>query len=306
MLKSSNTPKNLDRKGPPKLRLPCGKKYQGEQFYQNRISYSVIEATMLVKDIIAVLERVAPPHLQETYDNSGLLVGDLETTVTGVLCCLDSTEAVVEEAVRKGCNLIVAHHPIVFRGLKRLNGANYVERTVIRAIRADVAIYAIHTNLDNVHQQGVNAKIAGQLGLQQTRILLPRPGAGDVGAGLLGELAHPLAEADFLQLLKCQLHASSVRHTALLGTSVQRVAVCGGSGSFLLSAARQARADVFVTADFKYHEFFDADGQILIADVGHYESEQFTINLLQEIIREKFSTFALHCTELNTNPVFYA
>ena len=261
---------------------------------------------MLIKDIMAVLERVAPPHLQETYDNSGLLVGNLETTVTGILCCLDSTEAVVEEALRKGCNLIVAHHPIVFRGLKRLNGTNYVERTVIRAIQAGVAIYAIHTNLDNVHRQGVNAKIAEKLGLQRTTILAPRSGSEDVGAGLLGELASPLAEVNFLQLLKDQLYTACVRHTALLAKPVQRVAVCGGSGSFLLAAARQAGADVFVTADFKYHEFFDADGQILIADVGHYESEQFTIHLLHDIIREKFPTFAVHCTELNTNPVFYA
>ncbi len=268
--------------------------------------HPVSKQIMLVRDIIAVLEQVAPPHLQETYDNSGLLVGEFDQEVTGILCCLDSTEAIVEEAMRKGCNLIVAHHPIVFRGLKRLNGSNYVERTVIRAIQAGIAIYAIHTNLDNVHRQGVNAKIGERLGLQHTRILVPRLGMADIGAGLLGELARPLAEQDFLQLLKSQLLVKCVRHTALLGKPVQRVAVCGGSGSFLLSAARQAGADVFVTADFKYHEFFDADGQILIADVGHYESEQFTIHLLQEIIREKFPTFALHCTELNTNPVFYA
>ncbi|MEO6760322.1 MAG: Nif3-like dinuclear metal center hexameric protein [Saprospiraceae bacterium] len=260
---------------------------------------------MLIKDIITVLEKVAPPHLQETYDNAGLLVGSDQTFVTGVLFCLDSTEAIVEEAQRRGCNLIVAHHPIVFRGLKRLNGSNYVERTVIRAIRANVAIYAIHTNLDNVHRQGVNAKIAEKLGLQHTHILAPRPDAADIGAGLVGELGEPVSETGFLQLVKIQLRAGCVRHTALLGKPVQRVAVCGGSGSFLLSAARQAEADVFVTADFKYHEFFDADNRILIADVGHYESEQYTIELLFDIVREKFPTFALHCTDLNTNPVFY-
>jgi len=266
----------------------------------------VIKQKMLVKDVIQVLEQVAPSYLQETYDNSGLLVGTFDTEVTGILCCLDSTEAVVEEAVRKGCNLIVAHHPIVFRGLKRLNGANYVERTVIKAIRAGVAIYAIHTNLDNVHRQGVNAKIAEKLGLQRTRVLVPRTGLEGIGAGLWGELDHPMAETDFLQLLKNQLYTNYIRHTALLGKPIQRVAVCGGSGSFLLTAARQSSADAFVTADFKYHEFFDADSQILIADVGHYESEQFTIQLLHDIIREKFPTFAVHCTDLNTNPVFYA
>lgn len=261
---------------------------------------------MRIKDITAVLEQVAPLHLQETYDNAGLLVGAAETKLTGVLFCLDSTEAVVEEALRKGCNLIVAHHPIVFRGLKQLTGSNYVERTIIRAIQSGVAIYAIHTNLDNVHQHGVNAKIAEKLGLQHTRVLAPRAEQPGTGAGLLGELASALPEAAFLQLLKQQLRAGCVRHTTLLGKPVQKIAVCGGSGSFLLSAARQAQADVFVTADFKYHEFFDADHQILVADVGHYESEQFTIELLYDIIREKFPTFALHCTDLNTNPVFYA
>ncbi|MEO6038169.1 MAG: Nif3-like dinuclear metal center hexameric protein [Saprospiraceae bacterium] len=263
------------------------------------------KAIMLIKDIITVLEQVAPPHLQETYDNAGLLVGNDQTKLTGVLFCLDSTEAVIEEALRRGCNLIVAHHPIVFRGLKRLNGSNYVERTVIRAIRSDLAIYAIHTNLDNVHRQGVNSKIAEKLGLQNTRILAPRTALEGVGAGLLGELPHPFAETDFLQLVKRQFQTGCVRHTALLGKPVQRIAVCGGSGSFLLAEAQRAGADAFVTADFKYHEFFDADGRILITDVGHYESEQFTIELLYDIIREKFPTFALHCTDLNTNPVFY-
>jgi len=260
---------------------------------------------MLIKDIITVLEKVAPPHLQETYDNAGLLVGMEQTNLSGVLFCLDSTEAIVEEAIRKGCNLIVAHHPIVFRGLKRFNGSNYVERTVIRAIQAGVAIYAIHTNLDNVHQQGVNSKIAEKLGLQNTRILAPRAATEGIGAGLIGEVSPSISERAFLQMAKTQLKTACIRHTALLDKLVRKVAVCGGSGSFLLAEAKRAGADVFLTADFKYHEFFDADGQILIADVGHYESEQFTINLLYDIVREKFPTFALHCTDLNTNPVFY-
>jgi len=260
---------------------------------------------MQIKDILAVLEAVAPPHLQESYDNAGLIVGDPETPVTGVLFCLDSTEAVVDEAIRKGCNLVVAHHPIVFRGLKRLNGANYVERTVIQAIRKNVALYAIHTNLDNVHRQGVNARIAGRLGLEHTRILAPKPGFPDIGAGLLGTLPAPMAETDFLAHLKTALRASCVRHTALLKKPVQQIAVCGGSGSFLLPDALRAGADAFVSADFKYHEFFDADQRLLIADVGHYESEQFTIELLYEIIREKYPNFALHLTEVNTNPVNY-
>jgi dinuclear metal center YbgI/SA1388 family protein len=260
---------------------------------------------MRIKDIIQVLESVAPPQLQESYDNAGLIVGDPETPLKGVLFCLDSTEAIVDEAIQKGCNLIVAHHPIVFKGLKRFNGAGYVERTVIKAIRSNIALYAIHTNLDNVHSQGVNAKIAQKLGLADTRVLSPKPGQTDIGAGLLGNLAAPMEELDFLKMVKTALRTDCVRHTALRGRPVQRVAVCGGSGSFLLRDALAAGADAFVTADFKYHEFFDAEGRLVIADVGHFESEQFTIELLFEIIYEKYPTFALHCTEANTNPVYY-
>jgi dinuclear metal center YbgI/SA1388 family protein len=258
-----------------------------------------------IADLIAVLESVAPPHLQEPYDNAGLIVGDPSASLTGALFCLDSLEAVVEEAVRRGCNLVVAHHPIVFRGLKRLNGANYVERTVIKAIRAEVAIYAIHTNLDNVYRQGVNAKIAEKLGLRDTRLLLPKPQAEGVGAGLFGVLTNAMEERAFLGHLKTSLRAECVRHTALLGKQVQKVAVCGGAGSFLLQEAIKAGADVFVSADFKYHEFFDADGHLVVADVGHFESEQFTIELLRDIVQEKFPTFALHLTEQRTNPVHY-
>ena len=282
---------------------------------------------MKIKDILAVLEAVAPPHLQESYDNAGLIVGHPEAEVTGVLVWLDSTEAVVEEALALGCNLVVAHHPIVFRGLKRFNGSSYVERTVMQAIRHDVALYAIHTNLDNVYYQGVNAKIAEKLGLGETRILSPRKGSPEsrvlspesapdsglrtqdsglsTGAGMIGLLPQPMAETDFLHHVKSALQASCVRHTALRNKPVEKVAVCGGSGSFLLSEALRTGAHAFVTADFKYHEFFDAEGRLVIADIGHYESEQFTIELLFDIVREKFPTFALHCTKVNTNPVFY-
>jgi len=260
---------------------------------------------MQIQDIINVLEAVAPPYLQESYDNAGLITGDPAAALSGVLFCLDSTEAVVAEARQKGCNLVVAHHPIVFRGLKRLNGATYVERTVMQAIRDDVALYAIHTNLDNVHQQGVNAKIAEKIGLRDTRILAPKPGLTDIGAGLVGELETPMPESDFLQHVKTVLRSGCVRHTALRGNPVRRVAVCGGSGSFLLPDALRAGADAFVTADFKYHEFFDAEGRTVIADVGHFESEQFTIELLRDIVQDKFPNFALHLTEVRTNPVFY-
>ena len=317
------------------------------------------------------MEQIAPPAYQESYDNAGLITGNGEWKVRGVLCCLDSTEAVIQEAVEKGCNLVVAHHPIIFKGLKRITGRTYVERTVIAAIKHDVAIYAIHTNLDNVFRQGVNTRIASVLDLQHIRILAPKstlkkatvsgvtpqmeaalhragalkinlhPGSpgcdvifpqalepaidhevrslgaqlyalhpvedpdGFTGSGIIGELIAPVNALDFLQHLKQVMFAGVVRHTALPGKPVQRIAVCGGAGGFLLPQAIAQGADVFVTADYKYHEFFDADGRILIADIGHFESEQFTIDLLQEIISEKFRTFAAYCAEARTNPVFY-
>jgi len=301
---------------------------------------------------------------------------------------------VLEEAKAKKCNLVIAHHPIVFKGLKRLNGRTYVERVVMEAIRKNIAIYAIHTNLDNVYHQGVNAKIAERLQLVDTQILLPKKvlkklytfvplghaekvraalfaaGAGapsgfdrlsynsvgigtqgkqtsatvkvevlfpegqqkrilealhkshpaksvpydiirtesslsDIGSGMIGHLPESMPEKAFLGKMKKRMKAACVRYTRLRGRRVKKVAICGGSGSFLLKAAMAQKADVFITADFKYHEFFDADRKIVIADIGHYETEQFTIGLLHEIITNKFSTFAAHCTEMNTNPINY-
>ena len=363
---------------------------------------------MQLKELIAFFEGWAPPSLQESYDNSGLLVGHSTKEVTGVLFCLDCTEAIIEESVRKGCNLVVAHHPIIFSGLKRLTGRNYIERTVIKAIQHDVAIYAIHTNLDNV-LSGVNAKMAEKLGLRDTTILAPKngmmlqlmvyvptaaaevvrealfaAGAGhigrysecsfetsgqgtfkagaeanptigkqgirhteaevclsvvlpdylknsvlnamkrahpyeevayqivrlentwqDVGAGMVGVLEKPLEFKDFLHYVKSQLQVPALRYTQAVGTHVTRVAICGGSGSFLLEDAKRSGADVYITADYKYHQFFDADGSISIIDIGHFESEQFTIELLGERFKRKFPTFASHLTEIVTNPVHY-
>ncbi len=364
---------------------------------------------MQIKEIIQHLESIAPPSYQESYDNSGLIVGDANTVCTGVLVCLDSTEDIVNEAITKGCNLIVAHHPIVFKGLKRFNGKNYVERTVIKAIKNDVAIYAIHTNLDNVFHQGVNTMIAEKLGLKNTKILATKTqilsklttfaptentqavldalylaGAGQVGAykncsfrtegtgtfqptgdakphigelnqntevkenrlevvfptylsskiiqalkkvhpyeevayylqgienenqevgsGIIGELETPCEPLHFLTNLKETMQCDVVRHTAFLQKKVQRIAICGGSGSFLLRDAIAQGAEVFVTADYKYHEFFDADGRIIIADIGHFESEQYTIQLIFSIISKKFPNFAVYSTGINTNPVKY-
>ena len=363
---------------------------------------------MKIAVVIGHLESVAPPSLQENYDNAGLLTGNANWECTGILCVLDSTEDVIEEAIQKKCNLVVAHHPIIFGGLKKINGKNYVERTVIKAIKNDIAIYAIHTNLDNVID-GVNGRMADKLGLINRAILAPKAGilkklitfvpvefneklkqaifqaggghignysecsfgvegtgtykagehtkpfAGErnqlhkepetrieilfpahlettiiqamkethpyeevaydiitlsndhpqVGSGLLGELPKPVPEKDFLDNLKKQFGLEVVRHTALRGQSVQKIGLCGGAGSFLISKALAAGVDAFVTADMKYHEFFDADGRLLICDIGHYESEQFTINLLTDILQQKFPTFAVLKSDTKTNPIYY-
>ena len=260
---------------------------------------------MTINDITSYLESIAPTHLQESYDNAGLLVGNSQTEVTGVLTTLDCIEATIAEAGRRGCNLIVAHHPIVFRGLKRFNGSNYVERTIIKAIKEDIAIYAIHTNLDNVRSQGVNERIAQRLGLENLRLLGPKNEEGTIGSGMIGELPEALAETDFLALVKDRLQTGTIKHTEKLNLPVKTVALCGGAGGFLLKNAIAAGAQAFVTSDYKYHEFFDADGHLLLCDVGHYESEQYTTELLAELLTKEFPNFAVYTTEVNTNPVRY-
>lgn len=363
---------------------------------------------MKIGEVISFLESLAPSSLQEQYDNAGLLTGEGGWDCTGIICSLDATEEVVREAVEKKCNLIVAHHPIIFRGLKKINGKNYVERTVIRAIKNDIAIYAIHTNLDNV-LEGVNGRMAEMLGLENISVLSPRPqtlkklftfvpadkaeqvraaifeaGAGHIGhydecsfnvegegtfraqegakpyvgdigkrhtekeikvevilpawlehrivsalkaahpyeevaydvvdlsnlnpragSGVIGMLPLPMKEIDFLSRLKEVFRLPLIRHTPWPGMEIQKVALCGGAGSFLISNALAAGAHAYVTADIKYHEFFDANDRMLLADIGHYESEQFTINLLQEILVQKFPTFAVLKTGVQTNPVRY-
>lgn len=363
---------------------------------------------MLIKDVVQYLGEWAPQAYAESYDNVGLLVGNPLNKITGVLVSLDCTEAVVAEAVQKGCNLIVSHHPIIFKGIKSLTGANYVERTVMMAIKNDVSLYAIHTNLDSI-TSGVNHRIASLLGLMNLKILKPKidilrkltyytptadaekvrlavfeagagviahysdcsfnidgtgtytPGAGSdpyegkvgvpsiaaevrtevllpaylegrvidamkrahpyeevayylsslanenqyVGSGMVGELAGEVDELSFLEFTKKTMAAGVVKYTAFRNKPVKSVAICGGSGSFLLGDAISAGADVFITGDFKYHEFFDAESKIVIADIGHYESEQFTINLIAEKLSEKFSNFATRLTEVNTNPIHY-
>ncbi|MGV3637865.1 MAG: Nif3-like dinuclear metal center hexameric protein [Flavobacteriales bacterium] len=363
---------------------------------------------MRIKDLITTLEAWAPRSLQEDYDNSGLQVGDPETEVSSALVCLDCTEAVVEEAARLGCGLIISHHPVIFRGLKSLSGKGYVERTILAAIKQGIALYAIHTNLDNV-ASGVNAEIAARLGLKNLRVLDPKPGqvrklvvytpldhaeavraamfqagagrignydecsfnvegmgtfrAGEgtvplvgqhgvrhaerevrievvvpttavaevvaamikahpyeevaydlipvmnvhpgIGSGLVGELDKPLEESQFLAQVKQAFGLSVIRHTKLLGKPVERVALCGGSGAFLIGKAKAAGADAYLTGDVKYHEFFDADSKLLLADIGHYGSEQCTMNLIQRRLGELFPTFAVRLTENVTDPIYH-
>jgi len=261
---------------------------------------------MLVSDITAYLETIAPSHLQESYDNAGLITGQKNWTVRGVLVSLDTTPAIISEAVERGCNMIVAHHPIVFRGLKKINGSNYVEQTIISAIKNDIAIYAIHTNLDNVYSNGVNERFASKLGLVETRILSPKDNNElNIGSGMIGTLQEPMPTYNFLSFLKATMKVGCLRHTDIVNKEINIVALCGGSGSFLIDHAINAGADIFISADIKYHEFFDADGKIIIADIGHYESEQYTIELLVELLNSNFSNFAAHFTNLSTNPIKY-
>ena len=363
---------------------------------------------MKIKDITNYLESFAPLSLQESYDNSGLITGNPNDDVTNVLITLDTIEEIIDEAINKNANLIISHHPIVFKGLKSLTGKNYVELTVIKAIKNDIAIYAAHTNFDNINL-GVNRKICKKIGLINCRILSPSnellrkivtfvpkshvekvrqaifdAGAGqignydycsyntegtgtyragkntnpfkgeknklhfekeirietifpaylqnkiinkliethpyeevaydiyklennfeNVGAGMFGELENAENELVFLKKIKKIFKTEVIKHTKLLGKSIKKVAICGGAGSFLAKNAISANADIFISGDFKYHEFFDAENKIIFADIGHFESEQYTKELFYEILTKKFNTFACYLSEINTNPIKY-
>jgi len=363
---------------------------------------------MKLKQLIAPLEQLAPLSFQESYDNAGLITGNFDMEIRSVLITLDVTEEVVDEAIAKGANLILSHHPVIFSGLKRITGNNYVERIVIKAIKNDIALYSAHTNMDSVFG-GVNTMICNKLGLQNCKILSPikkylyklvtfvprnhieqvrkavfDAGAGHIGnydncsynaegkgtfragneanpfvgkigelhfedeirfetifpkhrqnqiisallsahpyeevaydiyqleneypqagLGMVGELATPVDEIEFLTNLKEIFQAGIIRHTELRNKKIHRVAVCGGSGSTFLREAISAKADVYVSGDFKYHQFFDAEGKILIADIGHFESEQFTKQLFYALLIKNFPTFAVHLSEIKTNPIKY-
>jgi len=259
------------------------------------------------REVTEFLESIAPLRLQESYDNSGLLVGHFDQIIRGVMVCLDCTEEVLDEALSKGCNMVVSHHPAIFYGVKKITGSNMTERIIEKAIKNDLILYAIHTNLDNTLSNGVNEQIAKKLGLMidgPLRGLIGNPNPM-LGAGLVGYFEQPMTEKEFLKKVKDAMKASLIRHTTLINKTIQKVAVCGGSGSFLTDDAKKAGVQALVTADLKYHQFFDAEGQLLVCDIGHYESEQYTIELIQSLISGNFPTFAAHCTEINTNPVQY-
>jgi dinuclear metal center YbgI/SA1388 family protein len=258
---------------------------------------------MKIKEVAEALERFAPLPLQESYDNAGLQIGLTDADTSGVLLCLDVTEEIIEEAEREGCNLIIAHHPLLFRGLKCIADRNIVERCVRRAILAGITIYAAHTNLDNA-EGGVNFAIAERLGLQQVRFLQPLPN-GQGGSGIIGELPQELNPMEFLLQVKKVFHVDALQHNVLPTRPIKRVALCGGSGDFLLSDAISNRADAFLTGEMGYHQFFGYDNQILIAALGHYQSEQFTVQLMARILRNANPDLRIVETKVNTNPIHY-
>ncbi len=361
-----------------------------------------------IKEIISVLEEMAPLAYAEDFDNVGLLVGDAEAQATGVLVCHDALENVIDEAIAKKCNLVVCFHPILFSGLKKITGKNYVERAVIKTIKNDIAIYAVHTALDN-HQKGVNKIFSDILGLKNCKILIPKQnyikklvtytiaenaekvrnalfdaGAGkignyedcsfnskgigtymgneqsnpqlgerfefvegeeikievtfekhleskilkalfkshiyeevayeiynlqnqhqNIGLGMIGAFETPMNETDFLQLVKEKMQCGGIRHSEFTGKMIQKVAVLGGSGSFAIKNAISAGADAFLTADLKYHQFYEAENKMLLADIGHFESERYTKNYIVDFLRKKILNFAIILSEENTNPVKY-
>lgn len=361
-----------------------------------------------IRDVVECFEAIAPAALQEKYDNSGLIIGSPETEVTAALLTIDVTDAVVDEAIEKNCGLIIAHHPVIFSGIKSLTGKTDVERAVIKAVKNDIGVLAVHTNIDAI-AGGVNNKISEKLGLLNTRVLKPTDGMlkklvtfipvedaekvraaifsagaghignydwcgyniegtgsfrggvhsnpyvgekgsvhyekeirfetifpawlqqkvikalysshpyeeiaydiypldnkfGKAGMGMIGDLPVPLPEKEFLKNIKKIFNSGCIRHTALRGKEVSKVAVCGGAGSFILNEAIAGKADIFISSDFKYHQFFDAEGKIVIADIGHYESEQFTKELFYEILAKNLPKFAVRFSEVITNPVYY-
>ncbi|MBO4592713.1 MAG: Nif3-like dinuclear metal center hexameric protein [Bacteroidaceae bacterium] len=258
---------------------------------------------MKIKEVIATLEVFAPLPLQDGFDNAGLQVGVTEAEISGALLCLDVTEDVLREAVSKGCNLVVAHHPLLFHPLRQLTDATLVERCVRYAVENGLTIYAAHTNLDNA-RGGVNYEIAARLGLHDI-VPLRRNDAGNGGSGIIATLPTPISSGEFINLIKQTFGVECAMCNALIERPISRVALCGGAGDFLLDDAVEQQADAFLTGEMHYHQYFGHEGQIQIVVIGHYQSEQFTPAVLQRIIVEKHPNLSTYITTVNTNPILY-
>ena len=265
-----------------------------------------------VSEILSYITEVAPIHWQESYDNSGLLVGDANALVDKVLLTLDLTEKVIDEAIENSFHLVISHHPLIFKGLKNILVDDTTGRIITKAIKHDISIAAMHTNIDNSFY-GVNRILAEQLGLKDLQILRSSQQSAirdqqleiQVGSGMLGVLENEISENDFLKIIKEKLNVGAIRHSEFLNKPIRKVAICGGSGAFLINDAKRCGADIYVTADLKYHDFFDADNEILIVDAGHFETEQFTKQLFADIILKKNPKFAVQISRVNTNSVNY-
>jgi dinuclear metal center YbgI/SA1388 family protein len=257
---------------------------------------------MKLREVIAALEHLAPLRLQDEWDNSGLQVGFPESEIDQVLVCLDVTEAIVDEAIAAKCNLIVSHHPLIFKALRQVSDATYQQRCVVKALAAGISIYSAHTSLDNA-PGGVNHRIAALLGLEKLRWLSPRDGE-DAGSGLVGELPASEPDAAFLARVQRTFGVECLQHSALDGRQVRRVALCGGAGAFLLHDAVCAGADCFISGEFHYHDYFENQG-VLLAELGHYQSEQFTQDLLLEYLHKTCPGLTVRKTAINTNPICY-
>lgn len=258
-----------------------------------------------VSEIVGCVTDIAPLEWQESWDNAGLLVGDSNMLIDKALVAVDVTEAVIDEAIEKGFHLVISHHPLIFKPLRHLLPENTNERVVIKAVKNDIAVACMHTNLDN-SRLGVSYQLAKRLGMSDLHILEPTDKFNvEVGGGMVGTLENEMDEHEFLAMVKSVLKAKALRHSDFLNRKIKKVAVCGGSGFFMLGNAKRCKADAYVTADVKYHDFFEADGKLLIVDAGHFETEQFTKEIIADVISKKITNFAVSISEVKTNSINY-
>lgn len=259
---------------------------------------------MKIREIICTLEDFAPLALQDGFDNAGLQLGLTEDVdATGVLLSLDVTEEVVDEAIDRGCNMVVSHHPLLFHPVKSITGDDYIGRIILKAIKNGIVLYAAHTNLDNAFG-GVNHRIASQIGLSDLQWLEPKVGQNG-GSGLIGTLTEPMDKDQFISRVKERFGVACVRHNDWHGTAVKKVAVCGGAGAFLIPKAVGMGADAFITGEIGYHRFFGYEDSVLLLEIGHYESEQYTTEILKDVISGTAPELPIYTTNLRVNPIYY-